>query len=163
MKHLPSVVAWCATLSTAGCHRYAPATVETVPEGARVRVLLSSEAEGRVRERYGIRRATPEGTLVARNGDTLSLLFASVPASTTFGTETLYQQVDLARADLLRVDVQQVDSFRTAVLVTAGVGAVTAIAVQVFRGGEPGSGNGDGTPPPESVRGWLILVPLLRW
>lgn len=158
-----SVWVCCAVLALAGCYTYVPATLEDAPVGSRVRALLTPDSQERLRLRHGFEGSSLEGRLEAREGDRLQLFVPSVRRSAELGSQVLYQQVDIMRGDVLRVDVRQVDSFRTAALVVVGA-AVTGVVVHATVSGIAGGGSSDGgNGQIESIRGWLILLPLLRW
>lgn len=134
------------TFITAACYTYAPATVETVPVGARVRGLLSTEAQVTLEDSLGLELRTLNGTLVERGDQQLVFTVRSTGSAPSPGFATLYQRVVLAPRDVLRVDVRRIDKARTIAL----LGAVTAVATfAIIEGwhsnpGDPGGGNGGG-------------------
>lgn len=149
---------------TSSCYHYVPATLETVPEGSRLRALLTPEAQQRLQERYRVDADPLEGTVLSRDGDRLSFFVPSPPTGTAFGAqEVLYQQVDVARGDILRVDVRRLDAFRTATLIGVGAAAATLVILESRSGFLFGDGGDGGNVPPESVRGPLITIPVVRW
>jgi hypothetical protein len=151
---------WVMGLTTqVGCYTYMPATLETVPDGARVRALITPAAEQRLQP-FGVRGTLLAGDLQGRTGDSLSLLVPSVPMSSSPESRLLYQQVVVSSSDILRLDVRRVDGFRTGVAV--GVAAVAAgfITVQALGGWVGATSGGDGSGPPESVRGWVLRIPI---
>ncbi|GBD33562.1 hypothetical protein HRbin33_02556 [bacterium HR33] len=161
--HFPSAVSMlCLWLVSGGCYRYVPATVETVPEGARVRALLSVSGEERARQ-LGVEGRVVQGTVLARDGGVVSLFVPTVPISVEFGAGPLYQQLDLAAEDVLRVDVRELDKTKTFSLLAGGAAAVTLVAVRSFTGGGPGSRPNPGNEPPESLRGWILPLATVRW
>ncbi len=143
-----------------GCYTYIPATLETVPLGARVRALITPEAERQLLATFGVQQGrTLSGDLEGRAGDQVNLLVPSVPIGSGPGNRPLYQQVTVPAADVLRVDLRRLDLFRTGVLVAGGGAAVAAVVWGTLGGGfwsesPPGGG------PPESVRGWGVSVPI---
>ncbi len=145
--------------SQLGCYAYVPATLETVPQGAHVRALVTPEAERRLLATFGVQQGSSlVGTLEGRDGDQIGLLIPSVPIGTGPGTRPLYQQVTLASADILRVDVRRVDKVRTGVAVAL---AVTAIAGYQALKGEGTVVTPPPPPPPaESVRRWAVRIPI---
>lgn len=146
------------------CYRYIPATVETVPDQASVRVLLSSGAQERLHAAYGITTLgsgpTLSGKLVGQAGDSLALYLPSVPMGTGPGTRPLYEQVEVARADVLRVDIRRLDAFRTGALGVLAAGVVAVAAYQAISGEQSVVTPPPPPPPPEAVRGWKIGVSL---
>lgn len=150
-----------AAVGGTGCYTYAPATLETVPEGARVKALISTEAQLDLERRAGIEVRELEGELVERSGDRILLSVRVPPPPTGLSSgRPLHQRIDLAPRDVLRLDVRKIDGGRTALFAgaVAGFAAIlVAIAVSASNPGDPPNG---GTPPPESVVGWLIGIPV---
>ncbi len=139
-----------------GCYTYVPATLETVPQGAHVRALITPEAERQLLATFGVQQGRIlSGDLQGRDPNQVALLVPSVPFGSGPGTRPLYQEVTLPAADVLRVDIRRVDPFRTGVLAAGAAAVAAAVVWQTF-----GSGFFSGTPspdgPPESVRGWSI-------
>lgn len=144
------------------CYRYIPATVETVPEQASVRVVLSSAAQDRLHATYGVTTAGPSlsGRVVGQGGDSLALYLPSVPMGSGPGTRPLYQQVGVARADVLRVDIRRVDAFRTGALGALAAGVVAIAAFQAFKREQTVVTPPPSPPPAEGLRGWMVGVSL---
>lgn len=155
-------VAWVVLPLQLACYRYIPATVETVPDQASVRVLLASPALERLRATYGIVTAgsTLGAELLGRSGDSLALYLPSVPIGTGPGTRPLYQQVDVAQADVLRVDVRRVDAFRTGALGALAAGVAAFVAYRAFKGEQSVVTPPPPPPPAESLRRWRVGVSL---
>jgi hypothetical protein len=146
-------LAWVVLPLQLACYSYIPATMETVPEQASVRVVLTSAAVDRLRATYGI---VTEGSalgakLLGQAGDSVALYVSSVPIGTGPGIQPLYQQVGVARTDVLRVDVRRVDGFRTGVLGALAAGAVALVAYQAFKGEQSVVTPPPPTPPAESL------------
>jgi len=158
MTRAHSLVAILIALQPA-CYTYAPATLETVPTGARVRVLITSAAEQRLHP-LGVSGTMMTGELLGRNGDSLSLLVPSVPMGSRYESRPLYQQVVVSSGDILRVDLRRLDRFRTGVAVGVAAAVAAAITVQALGGWSGATSGGDGGGPPESVRGWGISIPV---
>jgi hypothetical protein len=146
------------------CYRYVPATIETLPDQASVRVVLSPAAQEQLHATYGVTTAGPalSAKLVGRPADSVALYLPSVPMGTGPGTRPLYQQVGVARADVLRVDLRQVDAFRTGVLAALAAGAVSLAAYHAIRGEQSVVTPPPPPPPAEGRRGWKIGV-FLSW
>jgi len=149
-----------AMASQLGCYTYAPATLETVPDGAHVRALITPEAERQLLATFGVQQGrTLSGDLEGRVGDQINLLVPSVPIGSGPGSRPLYQQVTVSAADVLRVDIRRVDLFRTGVMVAGAAAAAAAVVWEAFGGGFfTGTPSGDG--PAESQRGWGISIPI---
>lgn len=154
----------CSTavlLASLGCYKYEPATLEAVPEGAHVRLLLSTEGQLGLMERARMEARELDGQLVQR-GDAQWLF----DVRSTDGAQTsraLYQRIDLAPRDVLRVDVRKSDPVRTAVLAGGIVGVAAIITAAAIGEQNPGNPPNGGPPPPESRARWLIRVPVLSW
>lgn len=148
-------------LALAGCYTYVPATMESVPEGAEVRALISTEAQNRLFEALGQDLREIQGTLVSRGTDVL-LFEVRVPEERdAFTGRALYQRVDLAPRDVLRVDRKQTDGFKTGALVAAAAAVVVGGVVLAFGDQEPGRPPSNGTPPAERrVRFNLLRLPI---
>lgn len=164
MKLMSGLLVGFAIAGSSGCYRYVPSTIEAVSEGDRVHAVLDEPAQRRLREQHNLETTRLSGTLVQREGQKLSFYVPSGPMSQNFGTpQTLYQLVEVNESDIVRVDLREMDVFRTVTLAAVGAAAATFIVVRSLRGGEPATPNGGGDGPPESVRGWLIQIPLIRW
>jgi hypothetical protein len=145
------------------CYRYQPVTLEAVPEGATVRAVLSPSASAALKERHGISSGSHlEGTVLEDYGAAVALWVASVPASPEFGSGTLYQQVDVLKSDILRVDLRELDRGKTAFLALGGAVAVAVAARAALSGGTGESNSGGGGVPPES-RGTRLPIVILRF
>lgn len=141
------------------CYRYVPAELASVPVGDHVRAVVTATAAERLRSTYGIAGTTLDGRVVGRQGDVLTLSVPSVPLGSPIGADhSLYQQVPVAMADVVGVDMRKLDVFRTGALVGAGAAAVTVIAVRALSGGTGGTTSGTGGGPTESVRAWGVRV-----
>ncbi len=134
-------------LTTLSCYTYAPATIETVPLGASVQGLLSTEAQLALRDSLGIGLGPIRGTLLERNGDRVLMAVRSVGTGPAPGAQTLYQRIEVAQRDVLRVDVRRIDKARTVLLATGALLVATAIVVEGFGGGFFGGDDGGGGPP----------------
>ena len=150
---------WILPLQMA-CYRYVPATMETVPDQASVRIVVSSAAQEQLRATYGVVTAGPvlSAKVLGQAGDSVALYVSSVPVGTGPGTRPLYEQVGLARADVLRVDIRRVDGFRTGLLGALAAGVVGAVAYQALRGDQSVVTPPPPPPPAEGLRGWSVGV-----
>ena len=137
-----------------GCYTYVPATMNVVPVGARVRALLSTEAEVALHDSLGLDLRTLSGTLVERQDSRLLFQVRTASGSSAFGSQPLYQRIAVHPQDVLRVDVRRVNGVRTGALAVAAAGAAAVAAIVVFgwlRPGTPGQPPGG---PPEQRRPW---------
>lgn len=159
-------VRWLALLCVAmslGCYTYTPATLDAVPTGAKVRALLSSEAEVELRRRVGLEAGLVEGRLLERNVGSVLLSVRAAERSRVPGTQSLYQRIDVARQDVLRVDVRRLDAPRTVVVAGGLTGAaVVALVLAIGEGkaGRPEVPNGG---PQDSRQRFLLRLPVVRW
>ena len=143
--------ALCATVAvlSLGCYTYVPATMNAVPVGARVRALLSSEAEAALHDSLGLDLRTLSGTLVERQDTRLLFQVRTASGSPAFGGQPLYQRIAVNSQDVLRVDVRRTSGFKTGALLAALAGAAAVVAVEVFGLLKPGTPGQPPTGPPE--------------
>lgn len=145
-------------VSQLACYTYVPATLDTLPQGVRVRALVTPEAERALLATFGVQQGmTLAGRFQGREGEQVNLLVPSVPMGTGTGSRPLYQQVAVAGADILRVDVRRLNGFRTGVALAAAGAAAAVIAIKAVSGGES-TGPPPGPPPSESVRRWIVGI-----
>ena len=146
----------CAAAATAalGCYTYAPAVMETVPVGARVRALLSSEAEAALRDSLGLDLRTLNGTLVQRQDSRLLFQVRTAAGSAAFGSQPLNQRIAVSPQDVLRVDVRRMSGVRTGVLAGVLAGAALVVAIEGFGLLRPGTPQPPPGGPPELRRPW---------
>jgi len=145
-----------------GCYRYVPTTLDAVQAGDHVRAVLSPEAQRDLQDRVGIDVSILEGKLLD-DGDRVVVSMPTVKLASAFGAQSLHQNIDVQRGQIARVDVRQLDKFRTFGLIGIGAGVITFATVKAFAGGEPGSPNGQNGDPPEHIHGVLFSVPVIRW
>jgi len=137
-----------------GCYTYVPATMDVVPVGARVRALLSSEAEVALHDSLGLDLRALSGTLVERQDTRLLFQVRTASGSPAFGSQPLYQRIAVSPQDVLRVDVRRLNGVRTGVLVTAIAGAALIAAIEGFGWLRPGTPAQPPGGPPEQRRPW---------
>jgi hypothetical protein len=138
-----------ATLASTGCYTYVPASLERVPIGSSVRTFLSTEATLALDEQIGTRTAPLSGRLLERSDTRVVLLVREPGPAARFGSTALYQRVDVAVPDVLRVDVRVLSDVRTGGFVTALLGAVTVAIVMAVGENEPRSPSPVGPNPVE--------------
>lgn len=163
MRQLTRLVLMVGLTGSLSCYKFEPATVDAVPQGSTIRAVLSPTASDWLRERHGINGRQLAGTVMADNGEAFSLWIASVPLSPEFGARPLYQQVDILKADVLRVDLRRLDTGKTAMILAGGAAALVVVGRATFLGGGRGSGPGPGPGPGEHVRSWLVPLLLGRF
>jgi hypothetical protein len=141
-----------------GCHSYVPTTAPEAPLGSEVRALLSTEAQLALEDRLGMERRSVTGRMVERRADTLFLLVRTAGA----GSGSLYQRLDIAERDVLRLDLRRQHNGRTFGLVVGLVGAATALTILLTGDVDSGSPLPGEPSPPERVTGWWSSVPRQR-
>ncbi len=144
---------------SAGCYHYSSVETTGVEAGSGVRARISPTAAERIAPLLGMGpQRVLTGTVVERNS---SGLIIEVPTAAQQGvegsTQTLYQRVTLAPADVVEIERRTLDTKKTALI----VGSVTAVALSVvikqMRGG-PGIDS-----PPPSSGGNESRIPILRF
>ena len=158
MGRLTQVTLAVALISGQGCYRLEPVTLDAVPQGSKIRAVLSPAASDQLRLRHGIDGRQLDATVLAIQGAAVSLWVASVPLSREFGAGPLYQQVDVLKSDILRVDRRELDGSKTAFVAVGGAAVLGAVARATFLGPSGSSNNGGGGVPPESRRRWLPFL-----
>lgn len=142
-------IALALTGAVPGCYSYVPARLENVPLGSSVRALLSTEAGVSMSARLGYAAGTLSGKLVANSDQGVLLLVRAPGTGLQPGSAALFQRVDVAHPDVLRVDLRVLSKVRTGGLLAALLGAATIALVQAFGASNPGSPPGGGPVPVE--------------
>lgn len=123
------------------CYTYVPATLDSIPVGTEVRALVSTEGQVRLLHEFGIDSRSIAGKLEAGDDQRVRVAVRAVYAPSTPGIPALYQRVELAPRDLLRLEMRRLDRFKTGGLLallaaTAGTTVILA-ATGTFEGGSP--------------------------
>ncbi len=161
MTRLRLALGICALGLSLGCFRYVPATLDTAPLGSHVQALLSTEGQIALRNRIGIDRPLLRGELLDRDGETVLLSVRSTGLADEFGgRQPLHQRVDILKSHSLRIDQRQLDPVRTGGIVAAAGGAATLILVGSIGERNPGQVDNTGGGPDESIRSWILRLPL---
>jgi len=162
MHRAVGMVLAAGVIGASGCYRFEPTTLDLVPQGSTIRAVLSPTASDRLRERHGIASGRAlNGTVLSANGQALSLWVASVPLSVEFGPRALYQQVDVAKSEVLRVDLRKMDGGRTGIAVVSGAAMLLVVGRATLLGGGRGSED-PGSGMTESRRRWVLPL-VLGW
>jgi hypothetical protein len=125
-------------LAIAGCARWVPAPLGTVPPGSDVRLRLSEDGAERLAESTGTRTLEVSGELIQWEPQ---VLLSTVLATAGMGVDPgLRQRLVVDPDEVLGIDVREVDRTRTGLLV-GGVVAVAGSAivwavVNIIRGSE---------------------------
>ncbi len=113
-------------LTTAGCARWVPAQLGTVPPGTDVRLRLSEEGAAELEGMTGARATEVSGELLQWEPEVL-LSAALSPAGARVDPR-LRQRLVMSPENVVAIDVREVDRTRTGLLV-GGVVAVAGSAV----------------------------------
>ena len=155
-----------AVLVTAGCYHYEVVPLAELQPGMEVRTRLSADAAERARRN----RDTPAGMLdgftvrgqVARvSADSLQLTIPTSVSEGGYRSSVLTQDILLPSADVVGVEVREVDKVKTGLL-SAGVGLAAFFIVRQAQGGGQALGkpSGGGGPPENRVPiGFSIPLP----
>lgn len=159
-----SVARWAlgcsAMMLSTGCFGYVPATLDSVPVGAHVRAMLSTEGQIILRDRIGIDAQVLQGELLENGGDTVLLAVRSSTITDEFGGQRpLFQRIDIPTSHILRVDLRRTDPVRTGALVAVGAGAAALLISQAFGDSNPGQPDGSGGGPEERISSWISRLP----
>lgn len=142
-----------------GCYTYAPTPGPVTPQ-TDVLLLMSTEAQIRLRDRLGLDARQLEGRVVEASSDSLLVEVPSTGPFAGVGGEKLYQRVDLARSDVLEALTRVPSPARTAALLAGfGAGAAVILATQVFNDQNPGQG--EVTPPGPDDHRSFVYLPLI--
>lgn len=159
-----SVARWAlgcsAMMLSTGCFGYVPATLDSVPVGAHVRAMLSTEGQIILRDRIGIDAQVLQGELLENGRDTVLLAVRSSTISDEFGGQRpLFQRIDIPTSHILRVDLRRVDPVRTGALVGATAGGAVLVIIQAFGDRNPGQIDPNGGGPDERISSWISRLP----
>lgn len=122
----------------AGCYRFTPVPLGTVPPGTEVRIQLSDEGQETLEGFTGSPRSEVGGQLIEWGEDVV--LSVRVPAVAGMVDRGLRSRVSVAANHVIAVDVRERDRTKTAILtgsliIVAGVAIAAAIS-GVFGGNE---------------------------
>ncbi len=144
-----------SALLAAGCYRYVPVELETVPAGEGVRMYLTRTGMAAITELPMEAGPIVTGTLVSQdNGDVL----LRVPIATRqqgFHIRSIGQDVRIPTGDIIQVERRQLDRLGTGLLI-GGTGAVAALVMTLILDSRSDVVNDD-SPVPE------LRVPLFMW
>jgi hypothetical protein len=159
MKRVTCAELLLGAASLLGCYRFQPATIEAVPRGSMVRAVLAPVASERLRERHGIEGRTLSGTVMATNGETVSLWVASGPRrpESSVPAPCISRWMLLGRTWCALTCGSWIGG-KTTLAALSGAAAVVIVARGTIFGGGPGNGTGTGGVPPESRRRWVLPV-----
>jgi hypothetical protein len=157
------VMSWLAlglAAPMAGCYKYVPVELESVPLGTSVRAHLNSEGQASLAERALMKKETLQGTLVQRDNGTVYFDVRSSSGSSQLGSNLdLHQRIDVPAEHIIRVDERRIDGLKTGVTV-GGIAALSIGAVYLALRGEPSSTTVFPPGPEESMSGVFTLLRL---
>ncbi len=143
------VFAMVGAVSSLGCYRYVPTTLELVPPGSEVRALLSTEGQVAMLNGVGMDARSILGTLEAHEGETVRFAVVAPFAISRPGAPPELVRFDLSPRDVLRIEVKHLDRQKTTFLAGALLATTGAIAIMIAKGvGTGGSPPGPGGIPP---------------
>jgi hypothetical protein len=160
------LTSFVVVLTTAGCYHYEVVPLAALQPGMEVRTRLSGDAVERARRN----RDMPPGMLdgftvrgqVARvSADSLQLTIPTSVSDGGYRSSVLTQDILLPNADVVGIEVHEVDKLKTGLL-TAGVGIAAYFIVRQAQGGGQALGKppGGGGPPENRVPiGFSIPLP----
>ena len=140
-----------------GCYTYVPATLDAVPVGGRVRALMSTEAERRLRDSLGLEVGALRGTLVQRDSSRWVIQVQTATGARAFGAQALYQRIAVSPQDVLRVDMRRMSGLRTGVFAGLLTWVALVVAIEGFGLLRPGTPEPPTGGPPELRRPWAPL------
>ena len=165
-RTFPLVVA-LAVLLCPGCFRYTPVALDQVPVGTAIRAQLSAEGLQRLQSRLdttvegSLLRATElDARLIGRDTERVLLSIPWVRTGDVYKSQTLHQEVDLPRADVLQISLKRLDRKRTGAVVGVLAVAVGVTAYKVLTGESGGTTRPPDDPGPVEA---VIASFLLGW
>jgi hypothetical protein len=147
---------------SAGCYRYVPVQRSAAPSGAKVRASLTDAGQDEVRARFGPDAVSLEGTLVDWDEDGVAVSLQSYVRRQGFPPTSFTDTVHLLPRHFQGVEVQELDGWRTAGVVSlvAAASVVAAFAPRALGGqSESGEGGDEGDPQDPNAH-ILIRIPL---
>jgi hypothetical protein len=145
----------CAVALSSACFTYVPNQIATVPVGEQVQVHLSPRAQVELSQRGRRVEETVRGTLAERSGGQLLLRVPIAAEQEGFFRTAVEQDLPVAEADVVGIDLRRFSGTRTAMLIGGSVGGGALIVLTVIAATRSGGENPG--PGPDEIR-----VPLLR-
>jgi len=134
-----------AALALTGCYLSAPADPSTVPQGERLRVVLTEQGMERLRSMAPQVEREVSGRLMRLTADSMTIA-TEIGTSTALGPALggIRQPLTFARAEITEVTVPRLGRGRTFLLVGVAVAGAAYLATELLDLG----GAGGGLPPP---------------
>jgi hypothetical protein len=134
----------CAAALLSGCFTYVPTQLGTVPVGEQVQIHLTPQAQVELSQRGRRVEGAVRGTLAERQAGRLLLRVPIAAQQDGFFQSAIEQDLPVAEADVLGIDLRRFSGPRTALLVGGAIGGGTLIVLTIMaasrRGGSPGNG-----------------------
>jgi len=130
----------------AGCHTFAPGTLDQAQAEERVRFRISATEAERLEELLELQDArTLEGIYLGRRGEDVLIDMTISSEARGIRMESVRQRVDIPASSILDVEVRELDRVRTGIVAAGGIaGIAAAIAGASISGrGEDGDRGGD--------------------
>lgn len=163
MPNLRALFALLAVLAvSAGCYRYVPVQRSAAPSGARVRASLTDAGRDEVRARFGPDAESLEGTLVDWDENGVAVSLQSYVRRQGFPPTFFTDTVHLLPRHFQVVEVQELDGWRTAGVVSlVAAASVAAAFVPRALGGQSESGEGGDEGDPQDPNAHILIrIPL---
>ena len=146
----------CAAALLSGCFTYVPTQIGTVPVGERVQIHLTPQAQVELSQCGRRVEEVVRGTLAERQGGRLLLRVPIAAQQDGFFQSAIEQDLPVAEADVVGIDLRRFSGARTALLVGGTIGGGTLIVLTIIAASRRGGGPGDG--PIEEIRIPLLSV-----
>jgi len=144
------LVAALSVLGMAGCYSYLPSSLVEVGPDQDVRARLAPEEAARLEDFVRGDTRSLEGTIVEQGPDSVLLLVETHSELRGVRVETLHQRLQVARSQILDLEVKRLDRGRTYLMTGAGVGAIAWLTVRGIFGNGGSSTEDPGTDPDET-------------
>jgi hypothetical protein len=133
----------------AGCYTYVPVEPGAVAPGQDVRARVAAAAAAKLADTLGLSdtRLLP-GTLVSERDGGITLSVQTAPPGTVGAPKGIFQNVVIAKPDLLELELARIDKVRTGVAIGIVAGGII-VAARLLHG--QGSGAGPTSEPPPNL------------
>jgi hypothetical protein len=145
----------CLAALLSGCFTYVPTQIASVPVGEQVQVHLTPRAQVELSQRGRRVEETVRGTLAERRSGQLLLRVPIAAQQDGFRLSAIEQDLPVAEADVVGIDLRRFSGSRTALFVAGAAGGAALIVVTIIAAARRGGGP-DGVDPEE------IRIPILR-
>lgn len=147
---IPVALPTALIVSIAGCYSYVPADPGRVPPRSDVRAVVTPDQAARLDPLLVQGERVVEGELL-ENGATDLLLLVPVSSDVRGArVETLHQRIRLSNADVVQLELRELDRTRTGLLIAGGAALVAGVLIRQLTGDSGGQTGGPGPNPPEN-------------